>query len=333
MTARIAYWDNFKFVLIYLVVLGHYLLPVSHNGNSVQAAYYLIYLFHMPAFVFVSGYFSKSYVGKNNKEYKLLGFISLYIMFSLTLCFIQLLLSHKAHLSEILKNPSAPWYLLSMFFWYLIIPFIASIRVPISVVAVALLALIIGKYPECNHFLALSRTIVLFPFFLIGYYFNGKIIAKIKPWMRCLAAFIFAVSYVTLFFYYNSFAKYLGIVYAAGPYKDLGFSTKIGMLVRMSWFVIAFILTASLVCLIPQKHLPTTYIGQRTLGIYIFHRLLRDILKHFGIYKYMGHGASLLGSVIVLSGVITFIFSSKYISSFVNFFFHLDGFMKKNQAP
>ena len=68
---RDPYWDNLKFVLICLVVLGHFLLPVKPKGQLARTAFYWIYLFHMQAFVFVSGFTSKSYVVRDGKEKKL----------------------------------------------------------------------------------------------------------------------------------------------------------------------------------------------------------------------------------------------------------------------
>ena len=51
---RDPYWDNLKFVLIFLVVLGHFLMPAPAKGQFTRALYYWIYIFHMQAFVFVS---------------------------------------------------------------------------------------------------------------------------------------------------------------------------------------------------------------------------------------------------------------------------------------
>jgi len=52
------FFDNLKAVLIFLVVLGHFLLPI-HGESVLVVVKRLIYVFHMPLFVFVSGYFAK----------------------------------------------------------------------------------------------------------------------------------------------------------------------------------------------------------------------------------------------------------------------------------
>ena len=58
---RSPYWDNIKGFLLLLVVFAHCLYNLREdplNALVVKSIYY----FHMPAFVFVSGYFSKTIV-------------------------------------------------------------------------------------------------------------------------------------------------------------------------------------------------------------------------------------------------------------------------------
>ena len=64
--------DNLKGILIIMVVLGHLteLLLKSGEGGIV---YRLIYAFHMPAFIFISGYFAKSDFKKIIKSDKKTG--------------------------------------------------------------------------------------------------------------------------------------------------------------------------------------------------------------------------------------------------------------------
>ncbi len=44
------FFDNLKAVLIFLVVLGHFLLPIR-GDNPLVVVKRLIYVFHMPLFV------------------------------------------------------------------------------------------------------------------------------------------------------------------------------------------------------------------------------------------------------------------------------------------
>lgn len=66
MEKRNSLFDNLKCLLIFLVVYAHFI----ENFQSIYASeltrivYQFIYLFHMPGFVFVSGYFARKGDGK-----------------------------------------------------------------------------------------------------------------------------------------------------------------------------------------------------------------------------------------------------------------------------
>ncbi|EAE0774479.1 acyltransferase, partial [Listeria monocytogenes] len=56
---RTAYFDNAKFLLMILVVFSHLLQPFIGDQKFYHDLYYFIFTFHMPAFVFLAGYFAK----------------------------------------------------------------------------------------------------------------------------------------------------------------------------------------------------------------------------------------------------------------------------------
>lgn len=64
---REPYFDNVKFILILLVVIGHFIEKIIFMDTSFKVIYETIYSFHMPLFIFISGYFSKNTLKTNNK--------------------------------------------------------------------------------------------------------------------------------------------------------------------------------------------------------------------------------------------------------------------------
>ena len=52
---RIALFDNIKGLLIILVVAGHMMQPIHNDNPTLSTTFDIIYLFHMPLFVFMSG--------------------------------------------------------------------------------------------------------------------------------------------------------------------------------------------------------------------------------------------------------------------------------------
>ena len=57
MSNRIALWDNLKFILITLVVAGHFADEIMDYTSIYSSIFLFIYAFHMPLFIFISGYF------------------------------------------------------------------------------------------------------------------------------------------------------------------------------------------------------------------------------------------------------------------------------------
>ena len=52
-------FDNYKVLLIVLVVIGHFIEPCYDQNPFLYELKWGIVAFHMPAFIFISGYFSK----------------------------------------------------------------------------------------------------------------------------------------------------------------------------------------------------------------------------------------------------------------------------------
>ena len=70
MGKRIALWDNLKLFLIFLVVLGHLSFDYFDSSQMFRTISMVIYTFHMPAFVFISGLFCKRSVNSDSPPIK-----------------------------------------------------------------------------------------------------------------------------------------------------------------------------------------------------------------------------------------------------------------------
>lgn len=74
--------DNIKGVLIFLVVCGHFLSYLQDQQLTFAIGVRtFIYFFHMPGFIFMSGYLAKGFLKKRNKTEKLLSYGWLYLLF------------------------------------------------------------------------------------------------------------------------------------------------------------------------------------------------------------------------------------------------------------
>lgn len=175
-----------------------------------------------------------------------------------------------------------------------------------------------GCFQHVVIFLVLSRTIVFFPFFLLGFHFKESFFDNPHPVIYLLAGAILVVSALVIFVYYNKIANYLKIVYGNSSYSSLGYNDVSGLLLRLFWYVLSVIMVLSFFYVIPRRRFQFTYIGERTLGIYIVHRLIRDIVQYLGVYNYLGRGWKLLIYLAIISLLTVFITSRKCISDQFN---------------
>ena len=56
---RVAHWDNIKFTMITLMVIGHFTDSVIQYSDVCKSIFLFIYAYHMPVLLFISGLFYK----------------------------------------------------------------------------------------------------------------------------------------------------------------------------------------------------------------------------------------------------------------------------------
>ena len=161
--ARDHFFDNAKFFLILLVVIGHSMELVM--TPYLRVAYKLIYLFHMQAFTLVSGYFFRKQGAEN--AYKTIMKLSLqYLVFQLAF---QLFSIHVLGSENSISFTTPYWLLwfhLALIAWRIITPYILKvphIKVP-HILALSFFAAILAGYDRSiGYYMSISRIIVLYP--------------------------------------------------------------------------------------------------------------------------------------------------------------------------
>src|SRR3954467_2045419 len=68
---RDPFFDNAKFMAIVLVVAGHSIVDLR-DVRVAHAAYLFVYTFHMPVFIVITGYFSRTFTFSGGKARKLI---------------------------------------------------------------------------------------------------------------------------------------------------------------------------------------------------------------------------------------------------------------------
>ncbi|WP_194841257.1 acyltransferase family protein [Salinibacillus xinjiangensis] len=300
---RDQYFDNARFMLILLVVVGHMISPYRHDQEILNAAYKFIYTFHMPAFILISGFFAKGifkpgYLTKLTKKLLLPYFIFqiiFSIFFSVTNNEIQF---------SIFDPHWTLWFLLSLIGWNLLL-FVFS-KIPYSFTIAVAIGVLIGLVPVIGTYLSLSRTFVFFPLFLLGYKLDKthfQLLTK-KKYKVSGAAFL-VLLFSGYYFLLNDMTR--DWLLASSSYAELGVDESYGVMIRLILYGVVFWATFSVLALIPRRQFVFTKIGERTLYVYLLHGLTIKSLEMTPFYQTIvdsGYYFLLVGLALMLTFVL-----------------------------
>lgn len=302
--------DNAKGILIILVVIGHFLLPVASTRFTTNSLY-LIYTFHMPCFIFISGYLAKGVYRDGKFRWdRLLRLAWLYFLFELGVHVTEgLLEGHIGWRIDFLHESGAPWYLLALTFWYLLIPACFYMGKWISLLLALAVGLAGGYAGGLGDFLAADRVLAFAPFFYLGYFFSGKNLRDLCRGGRRLTAIALAAVWAAVIFLgtYDYLEPYRLAVYGAMYDRFAPELYPVCWLIRLVCYGAALSLSLGLIAFLPAVRLPLlTKLGQRTLSVYVLHRLIRDLCQYFDLYRFLNvHSKiqvlTLMGGCVLLS--------------------------------
>lgn len=181
MKARDTVIDSIKFVLICLVIFGHAIEPSRYNTSIIGWIYSPIYLFHMPLFILLSGYFSKEGTMK-----KILQSSVRLIETYLIMCIVVMLYNRSYY--EFIIPSYANWYLLSLIFWRWSVFALGKCKMGGEKMVffsmfVALSSFLV-PYEKSQMFMSIGRTLQFSPFFVCGYLLTNKDINRLRNWKQ-----------------------------------------------------------------------------------------------------------------------------------------------------
>lgn len=297
--------DIIKTILILLVVTGH-LLELFLQYPAARALYFIIYTFHMPAFVFLSGMFASFRLRKF-----LLRFLLPYLIFqTLYLGFSTFILGSPKSFT-LLTPYWLMWYLFSMMIWTSSLILVRRLSVNaqfLFLFVFILLSFAAGYFPQIGRPFSLSRTLVFFPFFLAGFLLkrlhSDQKTAKVYKLPACLLWFfricsIFTVILIVVYAFRTPGGPKVTWLYEAVSYADSGTTVihrMLHSLAAVSFLVLLF-------WLVPSKEIPIlTKPGQNTMPIYLMHGfVIKWMDKYQSDYRLFFSGFLLLLILVLFS--------------------------------
>ena len=279
--------DNIKAMLIILVVTGHLLELFLKSGN-VKTVYKIIYSFHMPLFIFISGYFARF-----NLKKIISGIVIPYLVFqTIYIVYVNYVLNVTKSVKFTYVQPYwLMWYMMAMIVWSLSLPIISlgGRKIHIAILLLSQLAAVaVGYVGEIGMKYTLSRVIVYFPFFIMGHYFSGfmkneekkselkEFYHKYKTPITMLTAVAFGLA-VGMICAYTKKVSYVWL-YECAPYTV----SHEPPLVRIAHSIVALICIIYFYLLIPNiKFNFLSGLGAKTRGVYLFHGFIILALKDY----------------------------------------------------
>lgn len=293
---RIYYFDNLRFWLIMLVVVGHFINPLSNVNEFYKGLYMFIYTFHMPLFIFATGYFAKTVIDKNTGRFKfekIIHFLIFYLFVTLVIFLVNYYLRQNVTTYRFFQPVNPGWYLMAVIIWYSLIPVIKSIKPNYVIIASIVIALIVGYDPMVDNFLTLSRVICFFPFFMAGYYITQEPIEKMLNFGG-VGVHIFAIVFMIAFFIfcvwdpvsYYSMRFIISPHYSYGEIRAFGdMFWLMGPITRFLWYIGASFISVLFMIIVSRRHTFYSRLGQRTLQVFIWHAILVRLFDFFGLNK------------------------------------------------
>jgi fucose 4-O-acetylase-like acetyltransferase len=295
--------DNAKLVLIVLVAVGH-LLSKGLTGRlpAAHAVYVWIYLFHMPAFIFLAGYFSG---GRSISERSLRSIVTRllvpYLIFTV-LYSVAVYAAGGHHLRVDLVNPYwLLWFLPALAVWRLLTPVYLNLRWPLTISLVVGLGA--GMLDRVNADFTLSRILAFAPFFVLGALTTPERLRLLQqPLARLAGAGVLLTSFAVVAVLHTRIGTPGALFWDSG-YQGQGLSTLAGFGTRMLMYVVGAALLLSVIAVVPARRSWLTAIGAASLYVYLLHGFL---VRGASTVHLLDHVQSIVGLavlVVVTTGV------------------------------
>ena len=263
---RDPWFDNAKMTLVTLVVVGHSwtLLP---NTEFNDRAYDWLYLWHVPAFVMVTGYLSRTFTYSRRHLRRLTTTVVLpYLTFEGLMALFRVHVGGE-HLERLWLNPHWPmWYLSVLFLWRLVTPLLRRLphAVPLTVGVSALGGLLAVETLDVN------RAMGLLPFYTIGLLAQRRHLELLRTPRFRLAGVVVLGAGVGFAGFVDA---QLGTewLYYRSPFADLEAGWAQGIGTRLLLVTVGVAMTLSALAWVPARAGWLSSLGTASLVVYLYH--------------------------------------------------------------
>lgn len=315
MTERDYLYDNIKGFLIILVVLCHLLGCAMTKGDTFARAFILfVYYFHMPLFIFISGYFSKNPEKCRNNAFRSLFMV--YVVAQILWVLFKYITNGSTHYIKNFLDPGyAIWYIVALFFWRVLLKDLIRLR---GVLLIAfLIAPLIMFLPEEQMILAINKTVGFLFFFLLGYFTSKEHISRIRKIPPQIALLLLCLillgTYLLLQNDMLSYSKTKAVFMYTATMPELAAcfgSSLYGIIAYYVATILSVLCSILVIAAFPGQKTFLAAIGGDTLPLYLSHTYFIILLDMLFATVALPHIAE-YAAAILLSTLLILIFSTE----------------------
>lgn len=275
---RDAYLDNAKGLLIVLVVIGH-AIEQAHDTMAGNALYLLIYSFHMPAFVLITGYLTRGFRASPRGYLNIVTTLLIpYVIFQALHRVCSTVLAGDPFTLRLLDPEWTLWFLLATAWWRALAPLLLKLphRLPIAVAV----SLGVGFLPELPSILAINRTLTLLPFFVLGLSIKPRHLELVKKHFSRPSGLITFVILGALAWGIQGAVPMDTFFYNAS-FHELSGNTGQGILYRLATLATGVVGTCAVLAIVPLARTWWTHLGRFSLYVYMLHAIVLHVLRSF----------------------------------------------------
>jgi len=281
---RDPWFDNAKMLLVTLVVVGHSwtLLPDSLARHWF---YDFLYLWHMPAFVTVTGYLSRSFRWSRRHLSRLATSVLLpYLLFEAVMAGFRIHVGGEDGIDRVFLEPHWPmWFLAALLLWRLATPLLQRVPCALAVsVGVSLLGgLLTGDV------LDLGRVTGMLPFFVLGLVARPEHLHTLgRPGARRAALVLLGVAFVAAYFIDGRMQTEW--LYWRSGYEALGATFWEGAALRLTLVAAGAVLSLAALSLVSRQDGWFTRLGSATMVVYLCHGFFVKLAEYAGALNWAG---------------------------------------------
>lgn len=325
---RDSWYDNVKAFLIICVFVGHLANGLFSTSNWwVVALQNFIYVFHMPAFMIVSGRFAKKRIDKGDWPTVVSKMVVPYFIFQTAFLVLYSALAATPSKFNYFNPLFGLWYFLNVAIYSIITTHLKKHEWLFIASLVAAVAIGFFEAPLYGGF---HRIVAFYPFFLFGYYSAGMSFDFCKkPGFRVWSYLTFFV--IGLFVLYNfkngnkDISWNLLCMNKNYEYieKAMRWSTLDTVAHTVFRYFMGFIGFFMVLGMMPTKKMFFSYIGKHSVYVYVLHCMLivilRELDEDYDLLRVLTNKWRLL--IYCFSGVpLSFVLASKPVRKLTSWF-------------